>query len=274
MYVRRWATTLQEVVETNVGMVCTRIGRQGEYNVSDLQRRLRSAAILSLATILSSCSTFPTQELNKEANQSLHVIAVAPVGMPDKPMVTIVNAAGNSFGLIGAAVEAARASNASNEAVTEFANAGLTYKTHFPSVIEQQLKAAGFEVQMLPGTRTGSDAGAFLKTLPGAPGADAILDIYVTYFGYVAASPKSPYRPAIHVEARLVDIKTQKVLFADQIYYNNFTPAAAKKAITLEPDPQAVFDDRAAMRAAPTDVVKWMRVAQTAVATELARQLK
>ena len=100
--------------------------------MSNLQRRLQIAAILSLATILSSCSTFPTQELNKEANQSLRVIAVAPVGMPDKPMVTIVNAVGNSFGLIGAAVEATRASNASNEAVTEFANAGLTYKTRAP----------------------------------------------------------------------------------------------------------------------------------------------
>src|SRR5262249_36771876 len=161
-------------------------------------------------------------ELNKEANHSLHVIAVAPVGMPDKPMVTILNAAGNSFGLIGAAVEATRASNASNEAGTEFASAGLTYKTHFPSVVEQQLKAAGFEVQMLPGTRTGSDAGAFLKTLPVAPAADAILDIYVTYFGFVAASPQLPYRPAIHLQARLLGIKTQEVLFADQISYNNF----------------------------------------------------
>jgi hypothetical protein len=223
---------------------------------------------------LAGCHTFPTQEYNKDANQGVHVIAVAPVGMPDKPNVVIVNAVGNSFGLIGAAVEATRASNASNEAVSEYASGGYTYKTHFPAEIESALKAAGFEVQMLPGTRSGGDAAKFLAAAPAAPGADAVLDIYVSYFGYAAASANSPYRPAIHLEARLTDLKTQKVLFADEIYYNNFTPAAAKKAITIEPDPQATFADRAAMRADPTDVVKWMRVAQKAVADELAKQLK
>jgi hypothetical protein len=237
-------------------------------------RKPQFIATVLLATTLSACSSFPTQELNKEANPSLHVIAVAPIGMPDKPMVTIVNAVGNSFGLIGAAVEATRAANASNEAATEFASGGFTYKTHFPTEIEGALRAAGFEVKMLPGSRASADSDKFLATEPVALGADAVLDIYVNYFGYVAASANSSYRPAIHLEARLVDAKTQKVLFADQIYYNNFTPAAAKKAITIEPDPQATFVDRAAMRVAPAEVTKWMRVAQKAVAEELAKQLK
>jgi hypothetical protein len=236
--------------------------------------RLTATAISALAIALSACSSFPTQEFNKDANQKVHVIAVAPIGLPDKPMVTIVNAVGNSFGLIGAAVEATRAANASNEAATELASGGLTYKTQFPAEIESGLKAAGFEVQMLPGSRTGAETSKFLAAEPAPSGADAVLDIYVSYFGYVAASAKSPYRPAIHLEARLLDVKTQKVLFADQIYYNNFTPTAAKKAITIEPDPQAVFADRAAMRAAPTEVTQWMRAATKAVADELAKQLK
>jgi hypothetical protein len=242
--------------------------------VCTVQRKLRLLAIFSLVTTLAACSSFPTQEFNKEANQSVHVIAVAPIGVPDKPMVMIVNAVGTNFGLIGAAVEATRAANASNEAAKEFASGGLTYKTDLPSEIESGLKAAGFEVQMLPGNRPGSATTKFLTTEPAAPGADAVLDIYVSYYGYVAASAKSPYRPSIHLEARLLDVKAQKVLFADQIYYNNFTPAAAKKAITIEPNPQAVFADRTAMRAAPAEVAKWMRAAQKAAADELARQLK
>ncbi|MBS0366062.1 MAG: hypothetical protein JSR67_09590 [Proteobacteria bacterium] len=231
-----------------------------------------SAAVL--AVMLSACASFPTQELDKASNTSLHVIAVAPIGMPDKPMVTIVNAVGNSFGLIGAVVEAARASNASNEAVNELASGGLAYKAQLPADIESSLKAAGFEVQMLQGARAANQTASFLTTLPAAPGADAVLDLYVSYFGYEAAGAQSAYRPAVHLEARLLDAKTQKVIFADQIYYNNFMPAAAKKAITIEPDAQAVFADRAAMRAAPADVARWLRVAQKAVADGLANQLK
>ena len=64
------------------------------------------------------------------------------------------------------------------------------------------------------------------------------------------------------------------MLFEDQIYYNNFMPAAAKRAITVEPDPKAVFADRAAMRAAPAEVTSYLRGAVDAVAAELGKQLK
>ena len=94
------------------------------------------------------------------------------------------------------------------------------------------------------------------------------------YVGYAAAGANSPYHPAVHLQARLTDLKTQKVLFADHIFYNNFTPGAAKQAITIEPDPKAVFEDRAAMRAAPVAVSNGLRAALDAAAAELAKQLK
>jgi hypothetical protein len=239
------------------------------------RRRLFSAAAVSwLATLTAGCASFPTQEFNRGASQGLHTIAVAPVGLPDEPSVVILNAVGNSFGLVGAIVEASRASNASKEAVTELSAGGFDYRTYLPGQIDAAVKAAGFEVTVLPGTRSGGEAAKFLTTLPAAPGADAVLDVYVSYLGYAAAGAKSPYRPAVHLEARLVDPKTQKVLFADQIYYNNFTPAAAKRAITIEPDPKGVFPDRAAMRAAPAEVTQYLRAAVDAATAELGKQLK
>jgi hypothetical protein len=171
-------------------------------------------------------------------------------------------------------VEATRASNASKEATTELAAAGLNYKTYIPAGIESALRDAGFEVMMLPGSRPAADSNKFLSALPPAPGADTLLDIYIDYVGYAAAGAKSPYHPAVHLQAQMTDLKTRKVLFADQIFYNNFVPAAAKQAISIEPDPQAVFADRAAMRAAPNEVAKDLRAALDAVAAELAKQLK
>ena len=228
-----------------------------------------TGTLLGTLTI-AGCASFPTKEFNKDASPALHSIAVAPIGLPDAPNIMIINAVGNSFGLVGALVEATRASNASKEAVSELSAGGFEYKTYFPA----QIDSAGYQVTMLPGARTGGDAAKFLTTPPAAAGADAVLDLYVNYLGYAAAGAKSPYRPAVHLEARLIDAKTQRVLFADQIYYNNFMPAAAKRAITVEPDPKAVFADRAAMRAAPAEVTSYLRGAVDAVAAELGKQLK
>ncbi len=232
-----------------------------------------TGTLLGTLTI-AGCAGFPTKEFNKDASPALHSIAVAPIGLPDAPNIMIINAVGNSFGLVGALVEATRASNASKEAVSELSAGGFEYKTYFPAQIDSALKTAGYQVTMLPGARTAGDAAKFLTTPPAAAGADAVLDLYVNYLGYAAAGAKSPYRPAVHLEARLIDAKTQRVLFADQIYYNNFMPAAAKRAITVEPDPKAVFADRAAMRAAPAEVTSYLRGAVDAVAAELGKQLK
>lgn len=237
-------------------------------------RHLRATGTLLVAATIAGCSSFPTKEFNKDASPGLHSIAVAPIGMPDAPNIMIINAVGNSFGLVGALVEATRASNASKEAVSELSSGGFDYKTYFPAQVDSDLRTAGFRVTMLPGTRAAGNATKFLATLPEASGADAVLDMYVNYLGYAAAGAKSPYRPAVHLEARLIDSKTQKVLFEDQIYYNNFMPAAAKKAITIEPDPKAVFTDRTAMRAAPAEVTSYLRAAVDAVAAELGKQLK
>lgn len=234
----------------------------------------RTAALVAALAALAACSTFPTQEYNKDANAAVHVIAIAPIGMPDEPQVTIVNAVGNSFGLIGALVEASRASNASKEAATALQTGNFAYKTYLPVEIDNGLKADGFQTIVLPGTRTGADAQKFLATLPPATGADAVLDIYVTYIGYVAAGATTPYHPAVHIQAQLTDLKTNKVLFADQVFYNNFLPKQAKKAISIEPDPKFAFADRAAMVAAPGDVSKDLREACGAVAAELARQFR
>lgn len=236
--------------------------------------RSQLLALVMLALSLDACSSFPTQAYNKSANKNIHTIAIAPIGMPDKPQVIIVNAVGNSFGLVGGIVEATRAAAASNEAVAELSAGQLDYKSYLPQKIAESLKAAGFDVQTIPGNRPGSASTKFLTDLPGDKSSDAVLDVYVTFLGYAAADAKTPYHPTLHLEARLVDTKTNKILFCDQVYYNNYMPRAAKSAISIEPDPTSTFDDRAAMKLAAANVAAGLRVAIDADANELAKQLQ
>jgi hypothetical protein len=239
-----------------------------------LNRAARALAIICLTCLVVACSTFPTQEFNKSANADLHAIALAPVGMPQKPSVIILNAVGNNFGLIGGIVEATRAANAANELTGELQIGNLDYRTYLPVHIANALRSEGFEVITADGARPESEGSKFLSRPPLPNGTDATLDVYVTYIGYLAAGATTVYRPAVHIEARLVDKKTQKVLFADQIFYNNYSPGAAKQAISIEPEPRATFQDRAAMLAAPQEVTRGLAAGLDAVALELARQLK
>ena len=234
----------------------------------------RALVIVGLTGLTVACSTFPTQEFNKSANADMHAIALAPVGEPDKPAVIILNAVGNSFGLIGGIVEATRAANAANELTGELKTGNLDYKTYLPAHIIEALQAEGFKVTTVDGARAAGEAGKFLTKPPLPTDADATLDIYVSYVGYIAAGATTAYRPAVHIEARLIDRKTQKVLFADQIFYNNFSPNMAKQAISIESDPKVNFQDRAAMLAAPEEVTLGLTAGLDAVALELARQLK
>src|SRR5213082_2001476 len=94
-----------------------------------------TGTLLGTLTI-AGCASFPTKEFNKDASPALHSIAVAPIGLPDAPNIMIINAVGNSFGLVGALVEATRASNASKEAVSELSAGGFEYKTYFPAQID------------------------------------------------------------------------------------------------------------------------------------------
>src|SRR5207244_10085262 len=107
-----------------------------------LIRHLREIGTRLVAVTIAGCSSFPTKEFNKDASPALHSIAVAPIGLPDAPNIMIINAVGNSFGLVGALVEATRASNASKEAVSELSAGGFEYKTYFPAQIDSALKTA------------------------------------------------------------------------------------------------------------------------------------
>src|SRR5438876_11877132 len=112
-----------------------------------------TGTLLGTLTI-AGCASFPTKEFNKDASPALHSIAVAPIGMPDAPNIMIINAVGNSFGLVGALVEATRASNAAKEAVSELSTGGFDYKIYVPAQVDSSLRTAGFQVPRLPGTRT------------------------------------------------------------------------------------------------------------------------
>lgn len=233
---------------------------------------LRLLAATAALAVLAGCQSFPTQPFNQAAHAHKKSIALAPIGLQDKPNVYIVNSVGMNFGLIGGIVEASRQASAQSAADEFLKQAGFDFQAAVPIQIEQSLQGAGFVVSRLPGPRPQAERMSFLKVVPSETGSELALDVYVSFLGYVAAGATTEYRPAIHLNARLTDGNDGKVLFADQVYYNNFVAQTAKTAITLEPDAKYNFKDLDAMKASPQLVAEGLRSALEAASAELAKQ--
>src|SRR4051794_22714069 len=97
--------------------------------------RLLKVSALLLCVLASACVSFPTQGYNKAAKGNPHAVAIAPIGMPEKPNVQIMAPVGANFGLIGALVEAGRASAAAEEARVVLEKADLNYHTYLAARI-------------------------------------------------------------------------------------------------------------------------------------------
>jgi hypothetical protein len=237
-----------------------------------VSRIFRAAVPAAVVLLISACSTFPTQGYNKAATGNPHSIALAPMGLPEKANVRIMAPVGANFGLIGALVEAGRESTAVEEARVLLEKANLDYQTYLPGQIVKSLQSAGFEAQQLPGARDPKSRFKFMTGVSQEPGADAVLDIYAPFLGFIAAGATTDYRPSVLLDAKLVRASDQKVLFADQIYYNNFQRDGAPKAVSIDPDPNCVFKDRESLQADPQRTAACLQGAMDSAAKELAKQ--
>ncbi len=160
-----------------------------------------------------------------------------------------------------------------DEARATLEKANLDYQTYLPEQIVKSLKTAGFEAQQLPGARDPKSRFKFLTGPTKEPGADAVLDIYAPFLGFIAAGATTDYRPSMLLDAKLIRASDQKVLFADQIYYNNFNRNLAPKAVSRSSPIRAVsLKDRDELQANPQRTASCLQNAMDAAAKELAKQ--
>jgi hypothetical protein len=238
-----------------------------------LARLLRITALGACGALAFGCAQFPSVPYNKAAPDKPASVGIAPLFTPEKPQMLIVGAAGNNFGLVGALVEAGRAASAATATQQAMAAAEFDHGAALKSRIVRAFEDAGFTVALLPGERASSERIKFLKKPPDAAGNAAVADVVTKFLGFVAGGATTPYRPTLNVELRLLDAKSAKVLFAEQIHYNHFDPAAPS-AVALEPNLDCSFENVKAIEAAPTKAADCLAQAIEAVGAEITRQLR
>jgi len=235
-----------------------------------MARVIRVLGFLACVFVLSACQSLPTTAYNK-AESNVKSISLAPMGVPKAPAVRILASVGANFGLIGAAIEEGRAAAASKELQEIFAQSNYDYRKDLQDSLALAFSEISLPLQSAPGERPAKEQAKFLTTCPATPDADACLDVFFTYFGYMSAGATTDYVPTVHMTAKLVRVSDRATLFQDQVHYNAL---AGTKAIVVQPSDEYRFKDRDAMKADPQRVTAGIQQAVRAATSELAKQFK
>jgi len=229
---------------------------------------LRALGLIACMGMLAACHTLPTQAYNR-AEANVQTFGLAAPGLPQQAAVRIVTPVGANFGLVGALIEESRAASASRELEDIFAQRSYDFRKAVSESLSHSFIDIALNVKPAAEGRSVDEQGKFLKKCPVAVGAEACLDVFLTYVGYMAAGATTDYVPTVHLTARLIRNSDGMMLFQDQIQYN---PLANSKAIAIQPSDKYRFKDRDAMKSDPKSVVMGIDEAIRAVTDELARQ--
>lgn len=195
--------------------------------------------------------------------------------MREKPTVWLASDVGQSFGLVGALIDAGMQESREDKMWAMLAGQKMYPRDQFMSALRQSLEADGFAVKTIDIAR---EAGKYMKAYPPAAenGVDAYLDIVVGQYGYVAAgiASSTPYRPYVYLNCKLVQASNGAVLMQDSIFYDPVAPFGQGKNVSISPDPAYTFVDFDAMENAPQKSAEGLTAAFRATDDSLARLLR
>jgi len=235
-----------------------------------MQKRivLRLLACLMLAG-MSACASDEIP-FDHSANSGIKTIGILTPAMPDTPQIVLASDVGQSFGLVGALVDAGMKENRDTDFEKALKGTAFNSATRYLAALHAAIAARGYAAVDIPAFRPKA---GFLKDYPPAAQyaqfkVDAYLDVaLVGYeYGYIAAGigSSTPYRPFAYARCRLVRASDGAVLMDDTVVYNPIgTPA---KMVTIAPDPAYAFTDFDTLVGDPDKAAKGLDVSLTASA--------
>jgi hypothetical protein len=204
-------------------------------------------------------------------------IAIVTPSMPSGPTAWLATTVGQSFGLLGALIDAGM--QASRNDSLEDLLAGQSFQAQESLIAEltSSLESKGYEVVTVPRPAT-TGKREFLKTYPTSTDqpVDAFLDVIVVGYGYGAAGITSgaPYRPIIYTQNRLVSASTNSILMKDDVLYNPIGLSRDNERVTISPASEYSFTDFDALESNPSKTTEGLTLAFTQTASTISALMK
>lgn len=220
--------------------------------------RLRLVAIGVLGAMLCACATQPEVPFDKAQSSHVKTIGIVTPSMPEKPTVWLASDVGQSFGLIGALVDAGMQAHRDATFWKLIDGDRNPPRAAFVDALEDSLRRQGFDVKVIEVPRPNGD---YLRSYPRTQEAiDAYLDVTFVGggYGYVAAAmgKSTPYRPFVYLHCRLVRASDGVTLMQDAVFDNAI--GNPKNTVTVSASPTYRFTDFDAMRKHPKEAAAGM----------------
>jgi hypothetical protein len=192
----------------------------------------------ALLTGLAACASKPSIPFDSTQAQSIKTIGVLTPAGPSGPRAILATTVGQSFGLIGALIDAGMQESRESDLEAMLNGQKFVAGDVILAELTTTLEARGYKVVNIPMTRSGLALKMDYHGLSGD--VDAYLDVAYTY-GYISAgiAGATPYRPFFYTDCRLVKASDQSVLMEDSIFYNPLN--APKDRVVIAPSPDYAF---------------------------------
>lgn len=226
---------------------------------------------IALVLVLAGCGSLPPEGFDHSSRVSVRRVCLATPGFPDHAQVRVMNPIGAGFGVVGTLIESHRTASAQQEMQAVLAKASYDYESALTSSVFVAMGRAGFTMVRSSESRPEKERSRFLAHYPDVQRVDAFLDVYADYVGFQASQSSEDYRPHLEISARLVDAKTEKILYQGRIVYG-ISGETDEDAVLVQPEEAFRFRDRTDLQANPTRTARALQGAIDAVAWELAKQ--
>lgn len=175
-----------------------------------IERAWQMILILFIVATLAGCS-LPRVTLDQSSASRIKTIGIPEIKQPMHMNVENLGGAGGAFGLVGGLVQAGISSNHSTAFKNSLSERQVPVTAHLRDSIENELKAQ-YEVRFLEGQQVpqGNDAKGDYSEIK--TDANAILNVWITQFGYISPPSLPEYIPFVVVRARLLDSTTRQEL--------------------------------------------------------------
>jgi hypothetical protein len=236
-----------------------------------MMRRVHWAMAALVAVVLSACQTMEQVPYDRASAGNIKTINVITPKAPDRPAVVLASTVGQSFGLVGALIDAGMQSSRESDFETAMKTQNFIGNDAFVRHLDGALTSGGYAPAHSSVKR---ETQGFLKAYPKGADVqgDAHLDV-VMHYGYIASGMSTPYRPFVSVNVKLVRASDSALLMQKSIFYNPLN-GAPENTVTIAPDPTYEFTDFDALTADPAKAAKGLDTAIAQVATAMGTLLK
>jgi hypothetical protein len=180
--------------------------------------RVRVVSMLLILIVFAGCSSLPSVPLDQSNASRIKTIGILEIKPPIYMNVENLGGAGAAFGLVGGLSQAVGSGSHSETFRNALSERQVPITTHLRNSIENELRSNQYEVAYLQGQQVSRERDAKGDYSEVKTDVNAILNVWITQFGYVSPPSFSSYIPFVVIRARLLDTTTRQ-----EIYFKTYT---------------------------------------------------